>query len=96
MVHTEELETPSSGRLARLLSDNKARPFLSKGTPQVASKETVKEAKVLIDSEEDFLVHDEFSGSIDNVIKTPDTRQNTKLISSFTESSQNVSPERKP
>ena len=74
VVHTEELETPSSGRLARLLSDNKARPFLSKGTPQVASKETLRETKVHIDSEEDFLVQDEFSGTLENVIKTPDTR----------------------
>ena len=74
VVHTEELETPSSGRLARLLSDNKARPFLSKGTPQVASKETLRETKVHIDSEEDFLVQDEFSSTLENVIKTPDTR----------------------
>ena len=51
---------------------------------------------MFIDSDEDFLVQDEFTGTMDNVIKTPDTRQNTKLISSFTESSQNVSPERKP
>ena len=56
VVHTEELETPNSGRLAKLLIDNKARPFLSKGTPQVASKETQKESKVCMDSEEDFLV----------------------------------------
>lgn len=55
-MHTEELETPNSGRLAKLLIDNKARPFLFKGTPQVASKETQRESKVVIDSEEDFLV----------------------------------------
>ena len=55
-MHTEELETPNSGRLAKLLIDNKARPFLFKGTPQVASKETQKESKVCMDSEEDFLV----------------------------------------
>ena len=46
--------TPYPGKIASLLVDTKQKPFLSKGTPQVASKEYFPDSTVQIDSEENF------------------------------------------